>query len=114
MLLLPPRLSSDDRLARLAAGGRDDAFSALYERHQPALFAYSRAILRDDDDARDALQDAALKALTALGRSDAPTPPSEPAPAETETETQAQTQTQTTLPEAPPSEPAPAAEEPAV
>ena len=68
-------MSSDDRLARLAAGGRDDAFSALYERHQPALFAYSRAILRDDDDARDALQSAALKALTALGRDSTPASP---------------------------------------
>lgn len=75
VLLLPPRMSSDDRLARLAAGGRDDAFGALYERHRPALFAYSRAILRDDDDARDAVQNAALKALTALGRSDAPAVP---------------------------------------
>lgn len=68
-------MSSDERLARLASLGRDDAFGALYERHQPALFAYCRTMLRDDDDARDALQSAALKALTAIARDEPPHSP---------------------------------------
>src|SRR5688572_17960221 len=66
MLPVIPRLSSDDRLVQLAASGDDPAFGALFERHEAALLAYARAMLRNDDDARDVLQTAALKALAAL------------------------------------------------
>ncbi len=42
------------------------AFAALYERHHQALYRYCRSILRDEEDARDALQSTMAKALAAL------------------------------------------------
>jgi RNA polymerase sigma factor (sigma-70 family) len=47
---------------------RDDeaALAAMYERHHQALYRYCRSILRDDDDAQDALQSTLTKALSAL------------------------------------------------
>jgi RNA polymerase sigma factor (sigma-70 family) len=47
---------------------RDDeaALAAMYERHHQALYRYCRSILRDDDDAQDALQSTLTKALAAL------------------------------------------------
>jgi len=62
----PLRLSSDDRLARLAAKGDERAFAAIYERHHQGVYRYCRSILRNDEDARDALQNTMAKALDAL------------------------------------------------
>ena len=62
----PHRLLTDERLARLAAGGDDRAFSSLYQRHESALFAYCRSITREPEDARDALQSAMASAYTAM------------------------------------------------
>jgi RNA polymerase sigma factor (sigma-70 family) len=47
---------------------RDDeaALAAMYERHHQALYRYCRSILRDDDEAQDALQSTLTKALAAL------------------------------------------------
>ena len=59
-------LLGDDRLAALAAGGSTAAFEAIYRRHQQALHAYCRSILRSDADAGDALQSTMLRALSAL------------------------------------------------
>ena len=67
-LALPTRLLSDDRLLRLVAAGNPQAFGAVYARYHAPLYAYCRSIVRDPDDARDALQNTMLKALSALGR----------------------------------------------
>lgn len=69
--VIPWRMLGDDALARLAAGGSDGAFTALYERYHGPLLAYARSILLDAEDARDATQSALEKALRALpGRDD--------------------------------------------
>jgi RNA polymerase sigma factor (sigma-70 family) len=64
----PGRLSSDERLARLVARGDERAFVILYERHHQALYRYCRAIVRDEQEAEDALQSAMMRALAALRR----------------------------------------------
>src|SRR4051812_6714125 len=38
----------------------------LYEKHAPAVYARCRYLLRDDDEAKDALQEVFAKALRAL------------------------------------------------
>jgi RNA polymerase sigma factor (sigma-70 family) len=63
---LAGRLSSDERLARLVARGSERAFAALYERHHQALYRYARSIVRDEEDARDALQSAMARAFASL------------------------------------------------
>lgn len=45
---------------------RPDAFEALVREHAPRLLATARRILRSEDDARDALQDAFLQAFRGL------------------------------------------------
>ena len=65
--------ASDAFLARRAAAGDDDAFEKLYARYQPRLQAYCRSIVRHDEDARDAVQNAMTKALVALRRQDGTT-----------------------------------------
>ena len=44
----------------------DSAFETLYRRHERALLAFCRSVLRSDDDARDALQNTAIKALAGV------------------------------------------------
>src|SRR4029078_2162154 len=53
-------------IARRAAQGDTAAFEALMRRHNRMLFRTARAILRDDAEAEEALQDAYLKAYRAL------------------------------------------------
>ena len=60
------RLLSDDRLARRAATGDRGAFAVIFERHHQGLYRYCRAILRHDEDARDALQTTFTRAIAAL------------------------------------------------
>jgi RNA polymerase sigma factor (sigma-70 family) len=60
------RLLSDERLARLVSRGDAQAFATLYARHHRALSRYCRAIVRDEHDAQDALQNAMMHALGAL------------------------------------------------
>ncbi len=60
------RLLSDERLARRASRGSTRAFAALDERHHQALYRYCRSIVRDDQDAEDALQSAMTRAYAAL------------------------------------------------
>ena len=60
------RLLSDDRLARRAAEGDRGAFAVIFERHHQGLYRYCRAILRHDEDARDALQTTFTRAIAAL------------------------------------------------
>ena len=58
---------SDGAAVRSQAARRDEAaFIAAYERHHRALYRYCRAILRHDEDAREALQATVTKALAAL------------------------------------------------
>jgi RNA polymerase sigma factor (sigma-70 family) len=59
-------LSSDATLARHAAAGDDAAYAAIYMRYYARLEAYCRAIVRHDEDARDAAQNAMTKALVAM------------------------------------------------
>jgi RNA polymerase sigma factor (sigma-70 family) len=64
--VLPLRTLSDERLAELASAGHTDAFGTLYERYREALSRYCRSIVRDPEDARDALQNTMLSVLRAL------------------------------------------------
>src|SRR5204863_2990488 len=57
----------DAELARRVALGEHAAFEALMRRHNRALFRTARAILRDDAEAEDALQEAYLQAYRAIG-----------------------------------------------
>jgi len=59
--------ASDAELAKYAAAGDSRAFEAVMRRHNRALFRTARAILRDDAEAEDALQEAYLQAHGALG-----------------------------------------------
>jgi len=54
-------------LAARAAQGDGAAFEALMRRYNRMLFRTARAILRDDAEAEDALQEAYLQAYRALG-----------------------------------------------
>lgn len=58
----------DAELAQAAAGGDPDAFGRLIDRHGLAARRAARAILRDDDDADDAVQEGMLAAWRAIGR----------------------------------------------
>ena len=60
------RVSSDARLARLAAGGNRAAFAAIFDRYHQELFRYCVSIVHDQEDAADALQSTMLRALRAL------------------------------------------------
>jgi len=59
--------TSDAELARLVAGGDQAAFEAVMRRYNRALFRTARAILRDDAEAEDALQEAYLQVYRTMG-----------------------------------------------
>ena len=61
-----PRVRRDAALTSRAVQGRPKAFTALYERHHQALYRYCRSIVGHDEDARDAVQSAMLRAFAAL------------------------------------------------
>ena len=50
----------------MVAAGSDDAFATLYRRHHQAVYRYCLSILRQEADARDALQGSMVAALTSL------------------------------------------------
>ena len=54
---------SDKRLAGLAAGGSRAAFAAIYERYHEQIYGYCASILRNRDEASDALQSTMLGLL---------------------------------------------------
>lgn len=56
----------DAALARAVAAGDQGAFEQLMRRYNRVLFRTARAILRDDGDAEDALQDAYLQAYRSI------------------------------------------------
>jgi RNA polymerase sigma factor (sigma-70 family) len=60
------RILKDERLAAMVAGGSDDAFATLYGRHHQAVYRYCLSLLRQEADARDALQSSMLAALSSL------------------------------------------------
>lgn len=60
----------DAELAQAAVRGDSDAFGQLIDRHGLAARRAARAILRDDDDADDAVQEGMLAAWRALERYD--------------------------------------------
>jgi len=64
---------SDTELARRVSQGERDAIRLMVKRHNQTLFRTARAILRDDSEAEDALQEAYMKAIQGIGgfRSDA-------------------------------------------
>ncbi|HUP98638.1 MAG TPA: RNA polymerase sigma factor [Usitatibacter sp.] len=63
----------DVELARRVAGREEPAIRLMMRRHNQALFRTARSILRDDGEAEDAVQEAYMKAIAAIGtfRSDA-------------------------------------------
>src|SRR5438876_6202336 len=76
---LPDRLAllGDEQLAHLVESGSEPAFATIYTRHHQPLYRYCRSVLRDSDDAYDALQSTLAGALAALqrGQRDAPLRP---------------------------------------
>jgi RNA polymerase sigma-70 factor (ECF subfamily) len=57
----------DSELAQRVAAGDTAAFELLMRRHNRTMFRTARAILRDDAEAEDALQEAYLHAYRAIG-----------------------------------------------
>jgi RNA polymerase sigma factor (sigma-70 family) len=60
------RVLKDEKLAAMVAAGSDDAFGVLYRRHHQAIYRYCLSFLRQEADARDALQSTMLAALSSL------------------------------------------------
>ncbi len=56
----------DERLVRRAAEGDQKAFAAIYRRYNQDLYRFLLAIVRNPQDAQDALQNTMVKALRAL------------------------------------------------
>src|SRR3954454_17998046 len=64
--IVPPD-APDAELAARAARGDHAAFEGIMRRHNRTLFRTARAILKDDGDAEDALQEAYLQAYGSMG-----------------------------------------------
>lgn len=60
--------AEDRALVRRAREGDQDAFRDLVERHQGRAYRLALRVLRDEEAARDAVQEALLKAYRSLGR----------------------------------------------
>jgi RNA polymerase sigma factor (sigma-70 family) len=65
-IAVPLQLRREGALRSRAARGDAAAFAAVYERHHQALYRYCRSILRNDEDAQDALQSTMARAFAAL------------------------------------------------
>jgi RNA polymerase sigma-70 factor (ECF subfamily) len=63
---LDPKMPDDELAARVAAR-EEAAFRLLMRRYNQKLFRTARAILRDDAEAEDALQEAYLQAFRSIG-----------------------------------------------
>ncbi len=57
----------DAELASRVAAGEEPALRLLMKRHNQTMFRTARAILRDDTEAEDAVQDAYVKAIRGIG-----------------------------------------------
>lgn len=60
--------AADDELVRDFLEGDEDAFTELWRRHHPVVHRVVRRFARDPEDARDLVQRAFLRALTAARR----------------------------------------------
>jgi RNA polymerase sigma factor (sigma-70 family) len=60
------RMLSDERLARRAVDGDERAFAAIYRRYHQDLYRFCLAIVGNQQDAQDALQNTMVKVLRAL------------------------------------------------
>jgi RNA polymerase sigma-70 factor (ECF subfamily) len=66
---LPLRQGEDDlTLARCVAGGDRQVFELLMRRYNRRLYRLARAYLRDDAEAKDALQDAYISGYRSIGQ----------------------------------------------
>lgn len=63
---MKPLLSSEKRLAKRVSKGDEAAFTEIYSRYHQPLYRYCRSILRNEQDAEDALQSTMAAALTAM------------------------------------------------
>ena len=64
---MSPLKATDDRLVHLAASGEESAFAQIYERYHQPVYRYCLSILRDAEEARDALQSTMERALRSIG-----------------------------------------------
>jgi RNA polymerase sigma factor (sigma-70 family) len=64
--LTPLDRSSDERLARRAIRGDEQALGVIFERYQQELYRFCLGLLSEPQDAQDALQNTMVKALRAL------------------------------------------------
>ncbi len=62
-----PSFDDDRTLARRVAERDERAFETLMRKHNQLLYRIARSILRDDDEAEDAVQDAYLAAYRSIG-----------------------------------------------
>jgi RNA polymerase sigma-70 factor (ECF subfamily) len=63
-----PRTLADDVVVSHVLAGDRDAFEVIMRRHNQRLFRAARAVLRDDAEAEDVVQDAWVRAYAHLGR----------------------------------------------
>lgn len=66
MLNLSPSSHGDAALVGRLRSGEPEAFEALVRRETPRMLAVARRLLRNEEDARDAVQEAFVSALRAL------------------------------------------------
>ena len=57
----------DPELARRVADGDREAFKVMMKRHNQVLFRTARAILKDDEEAEDSVQESWLAAYRSIG-----------------------------------------------
>ena len=65
-LLADPSRLADSQLVHLARQGDSGAFRTIIKRHNRRLYRLARAVTANDSDAEDAVQDAYVRAFTAL------------------------------------------------
>src|SRR6476661_1301501 len=66
MMTLDYKIQADDELVRMAQGGDNRAFDELVERYRDKVYRLGFKILRHEEDAAEALQDAFLSAYRGL------------------------------------------------
>jgi len=64
----PQKTRGESRLVQALQAGEGSAFEELVRRHGPNLLAVARGIVRNDEDARDCVQEAFLSAYRSIAR----------------------------------------------